>query len=299
MKILVTGSSGLVGSALVEFLKRYKHTVWKLVRGRADIKANEIAWNPAKGVVSPELLEGFDAVVHLAGETLIGRWTDEKKDKIEKSRVRGTKLLCKALSDLKNAPKVFIGASAIGYYGERGAKTVDETSEPGTGFLSNVCQKWEKATQMLQEKGIRTVNLRTGIVLSRKGGALKQMLLPFQLCLGGKLGSGQQYMSWIDLDDLIGIIYYCIKNDQMIGPLNAVSPYPVTNEEFTKTLGSVLKRPTFLTVPEFVIHFVFGEMGDAMLLSSTRVRPQVLLDQGYQFEYPRLAQSLEHLLDKK
>lgn len=296
MKILVTGSSGLIGSALVDFLKRYKHDVWKLVRVRTNLKPHEIAWSPKKGVISPELLEGFDVVIHLAGESLIGRWTDEKKKKIEESRVKATKVLCKNLSELKNPPKVLISGSAIGFYGSQGEKSLDEGSAAGTGFLSEVCQKWEKATQAAVDKGIRTVNLRTGMVLSKNGGALKQMLMPFKLCLGATIGRGNQYMSWIDIDDLIGIIYYCIKQSDLQGPVNAVSPYPVTNEEFTKTLGLVLNRPTFLVVPETIVKWVFGELGENMLLSSTRVRPELLLERGYTFEYPKLAMSLEHLL---
>lgn len=299
MKILVTGSSGLVGSALIPFLLIGKHDVFKLVRVRADLKSNEIGWDLKKGVIEPSLLEGFDAIVHLAGENLMGRWTDEKKKKIVDSRIRSTELICKAISQLNQPPKVLISASAIGYYGNQGEKILTESSPKGEGFLADLCAKWESATKAAVEKGIRTINLRTGLVLSSKGGALRQMLLPFQLGLGGQIGNGQQYMSWIAIDDLIGIIYAAMRQSSLNGPINAVSPYPVTNYEFTKTLGAVLHRPTFLTLPKFILRGVIGEVADALLLSSQRVRPEVLIESRFRFEYPKLEEALEYLLDKK
>lgn len=299
MKILVTGSSGLVASALIPFLLISKHEVLKLVRVKGDLKPNEVGWDSSKGVLNPSLLEDLDAVVHLAGENLMGKWTEEKKRKIVDSRIKTTQILCKTLSELDRPPKVLISASAIGYYGCQGEKVLTEASPKGHGFLAELCEKWEKATEVAVQKGIRTINLRIGMVLSPKGGALKQMLLPFQMGLGGQMGIGQQYMSWIAIDDLVGIIYYAMQQPHLKGPLNAVSPYPVNNEEFTKTLGAVLHRPTFLTMPDFAIRWIFGEVADALLLCSQRVRPEILLEKRFRFEYPKLEEALEYLLERK
>jgi len=296
MKILISGSSGLVGKALVNFLSLNQHEVIKLVRKRTDLKKNEIPWDPEKKKMDLNALEGFDAVIHLAGENVSGRWTEEKKKLIENSRVAGTQLLCKSLSQLQLPPGIFISASGVGYYGNQGDKVLTETSPKGKGFLADVCEKWEKPTQILSEKGVRVVNVRTGIVLSPNGGALKSMLTPFRLCLGGSMGSGKQYMSWIALDDLIAIFYFILQTDKINGVINAVSPYPVTNDEFTKTLGGVLKRPVFLTVPSFVVKKIFGEMGEALLLSGQRVRPEVLLKQKFHFTHPVLGEAFEYLL---
>lgn len=299
MKILVTGSSGLVGSALIPFLLIGKHDVFKLVRVRADLKPNEVAWDSKKGVIDPSVLEGFDAVVHLAGENLMGKWTEEKKKRIMDSRIKNTQLLCQTLSQLRQPPGVLICASAIGYYGNQGDKVLTEASPNGQGFLADLCEKWEKATQAAVEKNIRTINLRIGMVLSPKGGALKQMILPFQLGLGGQIGDGLQYMSWIAVDDLIGIIYYGMRQTTLSGPVNAVSPYPITNYEFTKTLGAVLHRPTFFSLPVIALRWIFGEMADALLLCSQRVRPAALLNSRFRFEYPKLEEALEYLLERK
>lgn len=296
MKVLVTGSSGLVGSALVSFLKTGHHQVIKLVRTRADLLPHEVAWDPERGIINPELLEGLDAVVHLAGENIAGIWTQKKKHRIFESRVQGTRLLCRALSQLKNPPSVLVSASAVGYYGNQGDRLLTEASPKGQGFLADVCQKWEEATQLATESGIRTVNLRIGMVLSPQGGGLKNMLTPFKLGLGGSFGSGQQYISWIAIDDLIGIIYYAIRQASVAGPVNAVSPHPVTNGEFTKTLGEVLKRPTFFKMPISILNWVFGQMAEELLLSSQRAVPAVLEEKGFQFSYPHLAGALRHLL---
>lgn len=288
MKILVTGSSGFVGSALVSFLEEHHHEVYKLVRSRADLSKNEIAYDPERGVINPSLLEGFDGVVHLAGENIMGRWTENKKRKIKESRVKGTHLLCQSICKLKNPPSVFISASAVGFYGDRGDSFLDEYSEKGRGFLADVCEGWEEATRLASEKGIRVVNLRIGMVLSRKGGALKQMLPIFKLGLGGVLGSGEQYVSWIALPDLLRVIDFAIHNEKLAGPVNAVAPHPITNREMTKAIGAIFHRPTFFGVPAFLIDLIFGEMGKEVLLSSTRVLPKKLEKGGFQFEYPHL-----------
>lgn len=295
MKILVSGTSGLVGSALVSFLTKGQHEVYALVRTRADLHPHEIAWDSQRGVVSPALLEGFDAVVHLAGESITGRWTAEKKKHIYESRVHGTRLLCQALSQLQHPPSVLVCASAIGYYGNRGDEILTEQSNKGGGFLSDVCAEWEEATRLAAEKGIRVVNLRSGVILSPKGGALKQMLPPFQWGVGGQMGSGTQYMSWIALDDVVTIIHEVLQQYRLAGPVNVVSPHPVTNAEFTKTLGRVLQRPTFLNMPAFAVKLVFGEMGEELLLSSARVQPKKLEQMDFQFAYPDLEGALRHL----
>lgn len=282
MKILMSGASGLIGRALVPFLIAKGHEVVKLVRRDADFESEE--------------LEGIEGVVHLAGESIMGRWTDKKKEKIRKSRVERTSLLCQALAALKRPPLVFIGASAIGFYGDRGDEILTEESAKGTGFLSDVCEEWERSTSLLKEKGTRIVHLRTGMVLSLQGGALKQMLPPFKLGLGGKLGTGKQWMSWIAIDDLIRIIEFALLHTQLEGALNAVAPYPVTNETFTITLGQALGRPTFMTVPAFAVKLLFGEMGEELLLSSQRIKPSKLEQASFAFAYPHLEEALQHLI---
>ncbi len=309
MKVLISGASGLIGSALIPFLTTGGHNVTRLVRkarleqGRKDGTSGgdvEVVWSPAAGTIDRTGLEGFDAVVHLAGERIAaGRWTPERKRRIRDSRVKGTRLLCEALTQCAQPPKVFVGASAIGYYGDRGDTTLSEESGAGEGFLAEVCRDWETATAGLTDTGIRTALLRIGIVLSPAGGALKKMLLPFQLGLGGVIGAGSQYMSCIALDDVIGVIQHAITNDEVSGPINTVCPEAVTNREYTRTLGTVLSRPTFFPVPAFAARLAFGEMADALLLASTRVEPRVLLRTGYEFRYPRLDNALRHVLGKE
>lgn len=296
MKVLVTGSSGLVGSALISSLEKNKNEVYKLVRVRADLLAREIAWNPEQGVINPSLLEGMDAVVHLAGENIIGRWTQSKKKHIRESRVVGTQLLCRALCELKTPPSVFICASAIGYYGNRESEILTEESSKGEGFLAGVCEEWEEATRLAAAKGIRTLNLRIGMVLSAQGGPLKQMLPAFKAGIGGRLGSGSQYISWIAIDDLVRIIDYAIQHEHLAGPLNAVSSHPITNQEFTQVLGHILRRPTFFSIPAFMVKLIFGQLGEEVLLSSTRVKPKKLEEEGFQFNYPYLEQALKVLV---
>lgn len=283
MKILVTGSSGFIGSALIDFFNGKNHEVYRLVRGNDNLLRREVGWDLTRGVVHPSLLEGMDVVVHLAGESVLGYWTQAKKEKIRRSRVEGTKLLCKALYQLNKPPGVFVSASAIGYYGSRGDELLTECSTKGCGFLADVCAEWEDATLMAVKKGIRTINLRIGMVLSPKGGALKKMLPIFKWGLGGRLGSGNQYISWIAIDDLVRVIDTVIREEKIAGPVNAVAPYPVTNTEFTKVLGSILRRPTFFALPEVVVRLLFGEAGKELLLASQRAIPAKLQEKGFQF----------------
>ena len=269
-----------------------------LLAGRGEPKhENEIQWSVDDGFQEEDLgrLEGLDAVIHLAGEGIAGlRWTDEKKKAIRDSRVNGTRNLINTLAGLKQKPKVLIAGSAMGFYGDRGDELVTETSPPGDTFLSEVCKEWEMESRRAEDSGIRTVLLRTSIVLSKDGGALATMLTPFKLGVGGVVGSGKQWMSWISLDDVIGVINYAIENENLRGAVNVASPNPVTNEEFTKTLGEVLYRPTFLPLPEFAVNLVFGEMGDALLIDSTRVEPKRLQEAGYEFKFTHLKSALEN-----
>jgi uncharacterized protein (TIGR01777 family) len=298
MRILVSGSSGLVGSALIPSLAAAGHDVVRLVRSRSANPSKElISWDPSRGQIDAAGLEGIDAVVHLAGESIAsGRWNAERKARIRDSRSIGTRLLAETLAKLRTPPKVFACASAIGFYGDRGDEVLSESSTPGTGFLADVCRDWEIACDPLKRVGTRVVNLRFGVVLSRQGGALKQMLLPFQLGAGGILGNGKQYMSCVSLNDAVGVIEFVLENPAVEGPINVVCPQPVTNYDYTKSLGRVLHRPTIFPVPGFAARLAFGEMADALLLSSARVVPDRLLAAGYQFRDPTVETSLRSAL---
>jgi uncharacterized protein (TIGR01777 family) len=296
MRVLLTGSRGLIGQVLLPSLTAGGHEVVCLTRSPAT--GRHILWNPDAGTIEPEDLEDFDAVVHLAGETIVGRWTPEKKARILESRAKGTRLLCESLAHLRNRPIVLVSASAIGYYGDRGDQVMDEETPAGSLFLSEVATAWEAATEPAARNGIRVVNLRMGFVLSKAGGGLATMLLPFKLGVGGRVGSGRQYLSWIAIDDVVGAISHAILSDSLHGPVNAVAPHPVTNREFTKTLGRVLWRPTIFPLPAFAARLVFGEMADNLLLASTRVEPARLLATGYQFRFPQLEGALCHVLEK-
>ncbi len=286
----------MVGGALSAMLKREGHQVTHLVRRPASGEG-ECPWNPGAGTIDAGALEGLDAVVHLAGESIAsGRWNAAQKARILNSRVQGTRLLSETLAALKNRPAVLVSASAIGYYGDRGAEEVDESSAPGTGFLAEVCQAWEAATQPAQAAGIRTVSPRIGVVLAREGGALPRMLLPFRLGLGGRLGSGTQYMSWISLEDLLGILRFALDSTALSGPVNAVAPNPVTNAEFTRVLARTLRRPALFPAPAFAIRLALGEMGQELLLSGARVLPRKLPDAGYSFRHAELASALRSVL---
>ncbi len=297
MRIAVSGATGLVGSSLIPLLEREKHKVTPLVRPGASGRG--VVWDPATGVKDPSALEGLDAVVHLAGESIAaGRWNPEKKERIRDSRVKGTRTLSGALASLSTPPRVLVSASAIGYYGDRGADVLDEKAAAGEGFLPDVCREWEDAASSARERGIRVVNLRIGIVLSPRGGALAKMLFPFRMGLGGKIGDGSQYMSWVAIDDLIAIIAHALTRDDLSGPVNAVAPGAVTNAEFTSVLARVLSRPAIFPMPAFAARLAFGEMADALLLASARVVPRRLEESGYRFRHADLEGALRHLLGK-
>lgn len=296
MRVLITGASGLIGTELQKSFKEKGYEM--LLASRSKPKdVGHIQWNMDTGFADEDLekLEGLDAVIHLAGENVSGlRWTEDKKKAIRDSRVFGTRTMIEAFARLEKKPKVFIAGSAIGFYGDRADDEMTETSSAGDTFLAKVCKEWEAESRRAEDMGIRTVLLRTGIVLSKDGGALATMLTPFKLGVGGVVGSGKQWMSWVSLDDVVAIINFALENESLRGAVNLVSPNPVTNEEFTKTLGSVLYRPTFLPLPEFAVNLVFGEMGDALLLASTRVIPKRLVDAGYEFKYVALKAAIEH-----
>jgi len=293
-RILVSGVSGPIGAALLPTLRTRGYEIKRLVRGAAAAD-DQILWNPGKPI-APETVSGFDAVVHLAGESIVGRWTNEKKRKIRDSRVAGTTALAQALAQAKDKPQVFASCSAIGYYGDRGNEVLNEESAPGAGFLPDVCREWEAATGAAVDAGIRTVQMRTGVVLSAAGGALRKMLPPFKMGVGGRIGDGQQWMSWIDVQDMVGAIHHILKSDLLQGPVNMVAPKPVTNAEFTATLASVLSRPAIFPMPAFVVKLAFGEMGETVLLGSQRVEPGQLVMSGYPFRFSCLRASLENIL---
>ncbi|MEW5976217.1 MAG: TIGR01777 family oxidoreductase [Acidobacteriota bacterium] len=301
MKVLVSGSHGLVGSALIPFLSSGGHEPFRLVRTPPSGERSDrvASWDPAKGQMDLSPVAALDAAVHLAGENIAaGRWTPAQKDRIRHSRVQGTRLLAETLARQSAKPKVLVCASAVGYYGDRGSELLHEGSEAGYGFLPDVCREWEGATKPAAECGIRVVHLRIGLVLSPAGGALAKMLTPFKLGVGGKIGSGEQYMSWIALDDLVAVIHHALIHKSLAGPVNAVAPHPVSNLEFTKTLGKVLKRPTLAPLPAFAARLMFGEMADALLLASARAEPRQLQRSGYQFRFPTLESALRHVLGR-
>ena len=291
--ILISGASGLIGSELVSVLESRGEDRFRLVR-RAPRNEHEIQWEPSLPV-SPDLVSGFDTVIHLSGESVAGRWSAAKKQRIRDSRVISTENLAKALAQAEKPPQVFICASAIGYYGNRGDEVLTEESASGESFLAAVSREWETATQPAANAGIRVVNLRIGIVLSREGGALKQMLLPFRLGLGGKIGSGRQWWSWVHIDDLVAAVLHILQHADLHGPVNMVSPNPVTNADFTKTLATVLRRPALFAVPALAAKLAFGEFAEEGLLSSARVIPSKLHPHQFHFRFPELGAALADL----
>ncbi len=296
MRILLSGSTGFVGSALAPWLRAQGHEVIPLVRHRARHDVSVASWDATTGAIKLETCGPIDAVLHLAGENIAGRWTRAKKQRILHSRVAGTRLLSQTIAGLERRPVVMISASAVGYYGDRGDEVLTETSSAGVGFLAEVCREWEAATGPAAAAGIRVVNLRMGVVLGAKGGALAKMLLPFRFGLGGRAGSGRQYMSWIAIDDLLAAIHHVLTAPLISGPVNAVSPQPITNREFTRILGTVLSRPAILPVPPAGLRLVFGEAADQMILASCRAVPQRLEQTGFVFRFGDLEGALRQIL---
>ena len=297
MHILVTGATGLVGSKLLPLLKADGHEVSTLTR-RASRSPSERTWNPDSGSLPAATLDGIDAIIHLAGENIgDSRWTVAKKKRIRDSRVIGTRMLAEAAAK-SGRVKAFVSASAIGFYGDRGTEQLTESSSPGTGFLPEVCRDWEGAAEPARAAGIRVVNLRLGVVMDHAGGALSKMLLPFKMCVGGIIGNGQQYWSWLTADEAARMFQYAVNNESLSGPVNAVSPAPATNYEFTKALGRVLHRPTIFPLPAFMAKLVLGEMAQDLILASTRVIPAKLQAAGYQFVHPEIDSALAAALNK-
>ena len=296
MNILISGATGLVGSALIPALESAGHSVRRLVRVRPLAGSPEVYWDPTGSFDPVGGIEGFDAVVHLAGESVAARWTRDRKVRILNSRKQGTMTLASAAARSKRPPKVMVSASAVGYYGNRGDEVLTEESPSGADFLADVARQWEAALAPATQAGIRTVMLRIGFILSPRGGGLARMLPPFRLGLGGKLGNGRQWMSWISIDDVVGAIQHALATESLRGPVNAVAPHPVTNAEFTRTLGRVLGRPTIFPMPAIVARLAFGEMAKALLLASQRVQPVKLEASGFQFRHPELEGALRELL---
>jgi len=294
MKVVVTGASGLIGSALVSALVSAGHEVITLVR-RSPRKANEREWNPA-GEPNPSLVEGADAVVHLAAETIKGWWTRSKKERILESRVRGTEMIAKSIAAADQKPRVFVSASGVGYYGHRKDEVLTEESANGFGFLATLAKQWEKATRPAEQAGVRTVLLRISVVLSNRGGALQAMLPSFRMGMGGKVANGKQYWPWITLDDMVHTILFAIENNSLSGPVNVCAPQHTTNRVFTRALGKTLHRPTLFPLPSVVVTLVLGEMGQEALLTSIRAEPQKLKAAGFSFRHPEIEEALQFVL---
>jgi uncharacterized protein len=292
--VAVSGSTGLIGTALVESLRRDGHLIRRITRSQTGSRSEHITWNPDTRTLDPRALDGVDAVVHLAGENVGERWTEEKKRKIRDSRVNGTQLLAAAVAQADPSPRVMVSAGGVGIYGDRGDEVLDEDSAlgPADDFFVGVARDWEAATEPAERHGIRVAKLRFGVVLTPEGGALQRLLTPFRLGVGGKIGSGRQWMSWVALTDVVNAIRFAIFDPHLAGPYNVVSPNPVTNAEFTRTLGTVLGRPTLFTVPATALRIAFGEMADSTVLVSQRALPKRLREAGFEFRYPDLEAAL-------
>ncbi len=298
MNVLVSGSTGLVGSALVSALADEGHSVVSLMRS-GDAENEAVRWDPSSGSIDADRLEEIDAVAHLAGENIVGRWTSAKKARIRNSRVQGTRLLSEALAELSTPPRVMVSASATGYYGDRGTELLREESAPGNNFLAALCQEWEAAADPAREAGVRVLHPRFGLVLSPQGGALGTTLPIFKLGGGGRIGSGRQYWPWIAIDDVVGSILHALKTDSLEGPVNISVPDPPTNAQYTRILGRVLNRPTIFPLPASVARLVFGQLADELLLASQRVEPARLKESGYEYRHPELEGALQHLLEER
>ena len=290
--ITISGATGMIGSALVARLREDGHGVRRLVRSARDAQPGDVLWDPATGTLDARALDGSDAIVHLAGAPIARRWSTEHKREIRESRLNGTQLIARAVAAMPVKPRVVLSGSAVGYYGDRGDELLDESSAPGTDFLGTLATEWEGAAAPIADAGVRLVLLRTGIVLSPDGGALEKMLLPFQLGVGGPIGGGRQWMSWISLDDHVGAMEHALFSDTLVGPANLVAPNPVTNAAFATTLGRVLKRPALLPLPGFALEFAYGEMAHATILASQRAVPKALVASGFEFQHPTLEQAL-------
>jgi len=300
LTVAITGASGLIGQNLQHFLTTGGHQVIRLVRRSSEVAPDCVYWNPATGEVDKHGLGRADAVVHLAGTPIAdGRWTDDRKRSILRSRVDGTELISKTMASMSGGPRVLLSSSAVGFYGDRGQERLDEKAQSGKGFLAEVCRAWEGATAAADAAGIRVVHVRTGVVLSPAGGALGQMLLPFKMGVGGRLGSGKQYLSWIDLDDLVGLMHHALHTESLRGPVNATAPNPVTNATFSAALGRALGRPTVIPVPGFAVKAAFGQLGTEALLWGQRVVPQKAVESGYSFFYEGVEDSLRFQLGKE
>ena len=298
-KILIAGSSGMIGTQLVAFLDTGGHDVWRLVRRETNLDSKEIKWDPEKNELDSDKIEGFDAIIHLGGAGIGDkRWTKKRKNLIQKSRENTTTLLSETISKLKNKPEVFLIASAIGYYGNRGDEELTEKSNPGEGFLTETVLAWEKYAEAAKKVGVRVINIRTGIVLSATGGALNKMLLPWKLGAGGPIGGGKQWMSWISLDDQIFAINHLIMNKECNGAYNLTSMNPVRQKEFSKTLGKVLRRPAFAPIPKFPMRILFGELAGPLLFEGQKVLPERLLKSGFKFTHENLENALRDCLGK-
>lgn len=300
MRILMTGSSGLVGQALTQELEKRGHEVVPAIRPGSSPNQGDVVWDPANGVTDIYAMKGIEAVIHLAGENIAsGRWSKARKERIRNSRVQGTEALCKSLALLPTPPRVFVTASAVGYYGDRGDERLVEDSTPGNSFLAEVARDWELATKPAEEAGMRVVKMRLGAVLTPEGGALKAMLPPFKLGVGGKMGPGSQYMAWITLRDATRAFALAVEDSSLVGPINTVAPSAITNAQFTKALGKALSRPTIFPLPKFMAKIVIGEMADELLLASMNVAPQVLEKAGFKFLDPDIDSALSSLLKSK
>ncbi len=297
--ITISGATGMIGSALVTRLREGGHGVRRLVRSARDAQPGDVRWDPASETLDARVLEGSDAIVHLAGAPIARRWTTEHKREIRESRLRGTELIARAVAAMEVKPRVVLSGSAVGYYGDRGDELLDESSAPGNDFLGTLAREWEGAAAPIADAGVRLVLLRTGIVLAPDGGALEKLLLPFKLGVGGPIGGGRQWMSWISLDDHLGAMEHALFTDTLAGPVNLVAPNPVTNATFATTLGRVLKRPALLPLPGFALELVYGEMAHATLLAGQRALPKALMASGFEFQHPTLEQALRTVLNSR